>query len=204
MKNILIDVSDHVTSLLTEKLNKNFIYHNLLHTKEVVNSAREIGIHSGLSDNEIDLLTIAAWFHDTGFISGTQYHEMESIRIATNFLKTTDLSIEDIDIITNLIVVTELHIEPETILQKVMKDADILNIGKDSFFITNQKIKGEREFFENKEIDKIEWLYSSLQFIMNTDFYTDYARNRYGQQRRENIRLLNDKINHLEINKRSV
>jgi len=41
----------------------------------VVLAAQEIGIKVGLSTEELNLLAITAWFHDTGYTRGYVGHE---------------------------------------------------------------------------------------------------------------------------------
>ncbi|MGE5457778.1 MAG: HD domain-containing protein [Methanococcaceae archaeon] len=195
MDHILEDISGFVSRLLNENLPDEIGYHDLLHTKEVTSSAFEIGMNSGLSKKELDLVQIAAWFHDTGFINKYKGHEQESIRIAMDFLKSYNLNKEDLDVITNLIRVTEHKIPPGNKLEEVIKDADILNIGQDAFFSNNERIKEEREQLENIVIDEKEWLLDSLNFIKGTNFYTDYAKRTYGEKRKENIEILTKRLN---------
>ncbi len=57
-----------VTYLFKEKLSKNYLYHNIIHTSEVVDTCLEIAEHSNLPEDEIEILLLAAWFHDTGYI----------------------------------------------------------------------------------------------------------------------------------------
>lgn len=194
MENILKAVSEYVSKLLSENLSEEFAYHNLLHTKEVTASAYDIGKNSGLSKRELELVQLATWFHDTGFVIKYKGHEDESIRIATEFLKDHNFSNEDLETVTNLIRVTELPAIPNSKLEEVIKDADILNIGLDAFFNNNERIRLEREQIENIVIDEKEWLSSSLSFIQNADFYTDYAKKKYGEKRKENIQDLSRRL----------
>ena len=46
--------------------NPKLLYHNLYHTEKVVKAARQIGQHYQLGDTDLLVVTVAAWFHDTG------------------------------------------------------------------------------------------------------------------------------------------
>ena len=67
---ILIEAEKFVKEIFKKKLNPLFVFHNLKHTKQVVNAAREIAKHYQLNDEDQFVLLLAAWFHDTGFCIG--------------------------------------------------------------------------------------------------------------------------------------
>jgi len=87
MDNLIAETEKHVIHLLNEKLNSNFVYHNLAHTQLVVEKVKELSDLSKLSDSEKEQLIIAAWFHDTGFTESIDKHEQKSAVIAEAFLK---------------------------------------------------------------------------------------------------------------------
>jgi HD superfamily phosphodiesterase len=73
-------------------------------------------------------------FHDVGFI--IQYDDNESIgaTIAKNYLKSILYPEEKIQIIESLIIATIYSHEPQNLLEKIIKDADTDNLGRDDFF----------------------------------------------------------------------
>ena len=73
---------DYVFNLLREKLSPSLIYHNYLHTAEVVEAANEVAEGSNLSKEDTELINLAAWFHDTGFVEKYEGHEEVSKEIA--------------------------------------------------------------------------------------------------------------------------
>ena len=87
MKSPLIQkASTFVFELLREKLPANHIYHNYTHTCEVVDAAKEIAEGCDLNKDETEMVLLAAWFHDTGFIELYDGHEQVSKQIAEKFL----------------------------------------------------------------------------------------------------------------------
>ena len=66
----------------------------------------------GGDDKEV--LLVAAWFHDAGYIEGYQDHESESVKIATAFLKEKGKSDEFIAIVASLILATVKENVPKT------------------------------------------------------------------------------------------
>jgi hypothetical protein len=53
------------------------------------------------------------------------------------------------------------------------------------------------ESIEHKKFTESEWLHSSLNFINNTLFFTDYAKSNYEVGRQSNISRLREMINKL-------
>ena len=64
---IVEDAQLYLEEILENKLPAHISYHNLSHTQGVVHAAQEIGQASGLSDNELEIIELACWFHDVGF-----------------------------------------------------------------------------------------------------------------------------------------
>ncbi|HEX9659523.1 MAG TPA: hypothetical protein VGA18_04445, partial [Rhodothermales bacterium] len=83
---VIPEASQYVYGLLKEDLPDDIYFHTYLHTSDVVRAARRIGESSGISQKELSLLTLAAWFHDVGFVRGASDHELSSVEIASEFL----------------------------------------------------------------------------------------------------------------------
>ncbi len=118
-------VADYVTDLFEEYPQPNLTYHNLEHTQEVVAHAEEISAHYQLSDNDMLIVYIAAWFHDTGHLfTDISKHEAKGVEIATAFMKQENLDQAIIEGVSDCIMVTALSNEPKGLLQEIMCDAD--------------------------------------------------------------------------------
>lgn len=64
---ILETVQAYCENILTTTKCKELPFHNVEHTRQVMQNADTISQHIGLSDEEKEPIFIAAWFHDTGF-----------------------------------------------------------------------------------------------------------------------------------------
>ena len=51
-------------SLLTKKLNKDYLFHNVAKTQQVVNSIKELIKGEKISEVDANILLFAAWFHN--------------------------------------------------------------------------------------------------------------------------------------------
>jgi len=78
-----------VSELFDKKLPDTCIYHNYTHTKRVLKSTQEIieNTETDLKSDEKLILQLAALLHDTGFVNGSKDHEIDSAKIAENFLQ---------------------------------------------------------------------------------------------------------------------
>ncbi|HUP11681.1 MAG TPA: hypothetical protein VM187_05705, partial [Niastella sp.] len=60
---LLDEVKQYVTSFFHTHANDKLIYHNLVHTENVVSAAIEIANHYRLNDLDYFIVVTAAWFH---------------------------------------------------------------------------------------------------------------------------------------------
>ena len=88
------------------------MYHNIDHTLNVVESAKLIGEHNGLSKEDMDILLVAAWFHDTGMVSVYIGHEEKSIEIFKNYIIKEQFPVEKIEKVAQLIKATKVPQNP--------------------------------------------------------------------------------------------
>lgn len=190
MQNIIQQASDYVSELFNKKLSKKYIYHNLEHTLEVLENVTEIGENSALTSEELEVLEIAAIFHDTGLIDNSSNHEENSVQIAKEFLKSQQYNPEKIDMVTSLILATNLNNDPKDFLHKVLRDADILHIGKKNFYSKSKKLKAEIESLDGKAMEELYWINCTINFLEKVEFKTEYALNNYNKRRLKNIAKL--------------
>ena len=80
------EVETYIEDLFKEKIPGNLSYHNLEHTRYVVEQSILIGNESNLSAEDLEIVVTAAWFHDSGFVVKSKGHEDESLNIAREFL----------------------------------------------------------------------------------------------------------------------
>jgi len=81
-----------------------------------------------VSPDELEILAIAGLFHDTGFVIQYDNNEYIGAKIAKNFLRANLYSEEKIKLIESLILITNPQEKPITLLEKIMKDADLDNL----------------------------------------------------------------------------
>lgn len=192
--NLSEKASSYIKELFNEKLPTWAVYHNLSHTIDTVNASEEIGKLSGLSGEELELLNIAAWFHDAGYLYQAEEHEEKSVQIALGFLRSNNCDENVIQKVTECIRATKLVISAKNLLEFVICDADLISLGCVDYFEKNELLKLETALREKRKIDDLAWLERSLKFLSSHKYYTDYVQKNYGPRLNENIKILKRKI----------
>lgn len=177
----------YVFQLLKEKLSKKLVYHNYRHTLETVTEAQALGEMCGLPPDELQDLVLAAWFHDTGYINTYKGHEDESKRIAGEWLQERGYPQERINRINGCIAATQAGVEPQGLLQELLVDADMSNIGKPIFPATAELLRVEWEIFLDKSFTDREWARFQMDFLLSTTFHSVQAQQKFAAQLGLNI-----------------
>jgi len=201
---ILRSSSEYVQALLEEKLPVWSVYHNVEHTAEVVEGCEEIALGSRVSKGDLELLLLAAWFHDTGYTEAIDGHEEVSVDIARRFLIEHDYPQSRLDQVAELILATRIASQPKTLLEKVIRDADMIHTGRKSFFEKSDLLRLELERRNGRSYTQVEWLTTSLEFIARNQFLTEYARDEYGKRREKNLLALQEMVREAETSQAEV
>lgn len=194
MNEILLKVENFVYRIFKEKSPPENVYHNITHTKEVVKAVEKIGRAENLNDDQMEILIIAAWFHDTGYVEKSRGHEELSSEYAKKFLMGLNFTKEKIDKITGCILATKIPHQPKTIFEEVLCDADIYHIGTKEFFDKSELLRLEKENKEGKRISNYKWLKENINFITKQKFYTKYAKDEFEEQENNNLLKLQKKF----------
>jgi predicted metal-dependent HD superfamily phosphohydrolase len=190
------DVSEYVFNLFKEKLSPDYVYHNYTHTLETVKACKKLSSTYNLTSRDYEILMLAAWFHDTGYVETYRDHEEASIGIMKAYL-TGNYSDDDIAEIESLILATKHGAKADGSLQEIIQDADYINLGRKNFEHRADLLRIEWERILQKKYTEMEWAQVQLQFLIETSFKTEEAISRYNAQRELNIRKQHDKIGKL-------
>jgi HD superfamily phosphodiesterase len=185
---LLDEVKQYVTSFFHTHANDKLIYHNLVHTENVVSAAIEIANHYRLNDLDYFIVVTAAWFHDIGYYTEPARHEEKGAEEAAVFLSRKGVDEKTVETVANCIRATRLPQNPQTLLEKIVADADLFHLGTAKFAELNKIIR--KEFIELHKVDvsKDEWRSRTIRLLESHQYHTDYCR-----------LLLNDtKAKHLE------
>jgi predicted metal-dependent HD superfamily phosphohydrolase len=180
-------VQSYAERLLRENAPPENVYHNLGHTQEVVEAAKEISKAEGISEDDLELIIVAAWMHDLGYVQICKGHEDISKEYARKFLEENNYPKDKTQIILSLINATRVPQNPKNHLEEILCDADLCHLGKNDFEIKGDLLRLEFEKRCTSVCTDQEWLEHSLQFFSAHHFFTDYAKEKYEIQKNINF-----------------
>lgn len=162
----------------------------------VVNAAAAIGEGEGISKDEAEILALAAWFHDTGYVEGAENHERRSSKMALDFLKENNYPDDKAKVISHLILATELRAEPKGNLEAIIKDADCAHFADSNYIQLSELLREEWKITGFNTFTDLEWAVGNrLMLLHKHRYYTAYAKKVLQPLKDANIAALQESIN---------
>lgn len=184
------DLEEYILNRLEKELPLYLHYHNVKHTMDVVVGVEVIGTAENVTDEEdMLLLRTAALFHDMGQIVQSQGHEMISCDYAREILPRYHYTQEQIEKICSLIMATHLPPKPETLLERIICDADLDYLGRSDFVPVSDTLYEELRV-QNLISDKNTWNKQQINFISAHTYFTDFAKNNREVNKQNQIKRL--------------
>lgn len=173
---ILEEAQKYVSDLILAKVNKSVTFHTLQHTQEVVAASERMAGYYQLQDDDRFALSLAAWFHDTGYSSGqAKNHESVSIGLATDFINGQQIGQPVLDKVIGCINATRLPQNPTHLIEQIICDADLFHLGTEDFKEKNRLLRQELNDFGGLDISKKEWREKNVEFLEKHKYFTSYA-----------------------------
>ena len=201
--------TQYAIDLINSELLPEFTYHNAKHTLGVVNACNHLSELEGIDEKNLQLLLLAAYFHDTGltsisstdpdaFQSGRAVHEERAVQIARNFLSNCDLNDQELEIITRLIMATKWGHAPADTLEKIISDADMSSLGQtpETFMHSSEALLQELRSFGIESAD-IEWYETQKQLLETYIYHTASAHTLFDDNRLLNQAAVQSHLNAL-------
>jgi predicted metal-dependent HD superfamily phosphohydrolase len=174
---ILSAAQDFVSDIFLNKVNKSIHFHTLQHTQEVSAACDVMADYYQLADEDRFALSLAAWFHDTGYSAGSAInHEDGSIEIATKFLKERQVSEAVINKIKGCINATRIPQKPVLLIEQIICDADLFHLGTGDFKEKNRLLREELNDFGSMDLSKKDWRKKNIEFLSRHSYFTSYAK----------------------------
>ena len=164
-------------------------FHNLNHTKDVVEAVKDIGMHAGLTDEEMEACLAAAWLHDVGYKSGMKDHEKQSVAVATELFNRLGTPIGMINMINNAILSTHMPQQPRSMVDKVLCDADLSHLAgplcENKAGLLRDELQAKGKSFADEE-----WKIYNLAFMQQHHYHTPYGQTVLEEGKRKNIKRI--------------
>ena len=187
----------HVEALLKAAKPEWVKYHNFEHAKAVARASKTIGTACNLSAEALEVVMLAAWFHDAGYVEAIEGHEEKSVEIATSFLRGNGYPQEKIARVAGCIRATRMPQNPKTLMEQVLCDADISHLASKDFLEVSELIRLEIEHRMGRKLAEKEWLTMDTIFVAGHQYHTDYARSKYAPQHAANLAALKERLDQL-------
>jgi predicted metal-dependent HD superfamily phosphohydrolase len=191
---ILDQVRAHAAALFHAQKSDKLIYHNLQHTEHVVRAVVKIANHYHLSDQDFFIVSTAAWFHDTGYLTSFEEHEARGADSAKQFLDDKGVDPAVTASVVQCILATKMPQHPVSLLEQIVCDADLFHLGGDSFKERNKLMRKEMESYFDKHIDKNEWRAKTIALFESHHYHTDYCQDLLTAIKLLNLQELKDKL----------
>ena len=175
-----------VLQRLKDGLHKHYYYHDVRHTLDVIEQSQAIGKLEGVTERELEILKIAALFHDTGFLKVRSGHEQASVDFFQSIGGLSALTYEDCDTISGCIRATHMPQTPLNHLERILCDADLDYLGREDFGLI-----GENLFLEmsacGEMSDRFTWDNLQVKFLEAHKFHTTSNQVRRDEKKAENL-----------------
>jgi len=161
---------------LRAELPASCFYHSADHTLDVLEKTEIVGHAQGLSEDEISVVSIAALFHDVGFVVDRKNHEIESCKIFRDYSIGYELDFDVMQQIERCIMATKIPQSPANLIEQVICDADLDYLGRDDFGTISDLLF--QELMACGEIEsKNQWNEIQVRFLSKHVYHTEYSKN---------------------------
>lgn len=187
---ILEKTENYITDFFRKKIGAEYVYHDWQHTENVVESVRDLGIGLGLERHQLELLQIAAWFHDSGYDKGPEGHEERSSQYAEAFLSKLNFPEDSISTVKRLIMATKIPYQPVDTLEEIICDADLSHLGKKIYWDRCGRVRQELLITKSIVMSEQEWVDFELDFLNRHRYFTTIAEDLYNDRKLKHIKQL--------------
>ncbi len=191
---LINEAEKFVSGLLKNETPVSYTYHTLAHTLDVVKNAVFIGTSEKLTEKEMDILRLAAWFHDVGYLKKYKGHEETSAHVAMKFLERHEVEENTRTAVIESIRATAFPQSPESRVAKVLCDADFIHLGQENYFEQAEKLRQEQKNAGIRKLKKAEFDLESVRLFEGHHWHTVFCQNNLEETKQKNLELLKKRI----------
>lgn len=182
-------VRNYVFDEIRNGLKPIYSYHSLSHTTMVLRDATFIASKMNIDNNDLNLLQIAIYLHDMGFIKNHENHEETGCEIARHILPGFNISHAEIERICGLIMATKIPQTPTNTLERIICDADLYYLGTDYYFQVADLFKRELTQLGVLQNAK-QWRDIQIGFVEKHHYHTAVANKLLEAKKQLNLDVL--------------
>lgn len=199
-QDILNEAAAYVKDFFAQHPDQRLVYHNMMHTQNVVQAATDMAGYYHLNDDDRFVVIVASWFHDIGYFQSPQSHEQSGADAAEKFLSSKNIPENIIVQVRNCIMATRLPQSPKTLVEQIVCDADLYHLGTDAFAQRNKLMRKEVELFHDKKVSGSHWRDGTIALLQQHHYHTDYAKQTLEATKKQNLLRLIQKQNDMDNN----
>jgi hypothetical protein len=166
---------DYILARLQQELPAHLLYHGHHHTLDVLEATERIAMHQQVTSHELNLLLVAAAYHDCGFLTTYANHELAGCAIAQEQLPAFGFNTQDIEAICAMIMATKVPQDPKSRLADILCDADLDYLGRDDFFAIGTNLYLELNHLGVLK-DEESWNRLQVKFLSSHKYHTTYGQ----------------------------
>jgi predicted metal-dependent HD superfamily phosphohydrolase len=195
ISSVIAAAQAYVTQQFDQHTEPVLVYHNKVHTLQVVHAAEQITAYYRLTEPELLVVMLAVWFHDMGYLLGNrQQHEQLGADAARAFALAQGLPESSAKTVASCILATRIPQNPQNLLEQIVCDADLFHLGSKDFNKRNKLLRAETELATGNKIAGSDWSKSSIQFLESHKYHTAYCQTLLKQQKEENLEKLRTRL----------
>ncbi len=187
------ELYEDVFHLLHTQLPPYLTYHTAQHTAYVLERAEFIAEQESITGHDLMLIKVAALFHDVGFIHQNIQHEEKSCEICIEKLTRHQFDTLDIDKVCGMIMATKIPQQPQTLLERILADADLEYLGTDLFYPMSQNLFIEFRHYD-PELTLQRFNEIQVSFIQRHKYHTQYCMNFREEIKQMHLKALQDSM----------
>ncbi len=196
--NLYKKTEQYVTDLFNDNKRPDLIFHNLDHTRSVVDRTKEIAGHYYLSEEDMLAVYIAAWFHDTGYLfTDPKHHEEKSVELMREYMTNHSGDEKLVEKITECILATRPPRRHDNLPEQIICDADTYHLGTKEFKETNEKVWEEFNL-KGIVVDEKEWAVKTMEMLKDHEYYTKYCQDMLEEKKQKNMKKIKKKSEEVE------
>lgn len=192
----LPQAEEFILTQLEQALSPTLFYHGIHHTLDVVEAASQLASAENITDPEtLALLRTAALYHDSGFTTTYQGHELEGCRIARETLPEFGYAPSQIEQICGMIMATKIPQTPHNLLEQILCDADLDYLGRPDFEPIAQTLFEELKV-RNFVPDEPTWNRIQIRFLESHQYWTKTANALRRDSKQRQLQNLKEIVSH--------
>ncbi|MBW3000948.1 hypothetical protein KY341_03650, partial [Candidatus Woesearchaeota archaeon] len=160
---------------------------------DVFYTANKLSKLEGVCYEERLILGTAALLHDIVFEIGAKDNEEKSAYYARKHLPKLGYSVYQNQRVYDIILATKIPTHPKSKLEKIICDADVVNLGREDFFERGEEVRQELGTQNGKA-----WYKVQLDFLNNHKYYTQSAKKLLDYGVKQNIKKVKEKLRRYE------